>query len=291
MAGQKLTLGFADYLKEAFLRKVRVPGLGGLPANVMALGVFGVLGLINPGFWLLGAAGELLYLSLRSSSARFQKLVQGERLLAAQKQWEQDLSKSVTLLSDDGQLRYKRLLAQCRAILSISEKLGAGSASMDDMRSRNLNQLLVLFLRLQRSQELIHGNLKPVERSEIQRNVTQLEKQLATAGENEPLRKSLEGTLAIQQKRMENLERAIGNLKLIEAEMLRIEQQVELLKEEAAMSGSPMAISQKLDTVTTLMDETNRFMQEHSDVLGTIGGDATSEIPDLPRLPGAISER
>src|SRR5262245_38646216 len=110
MAEEKLSLGFMDYLKAAFLRKTRVPGLGGLPTNLMVLGVFGVLGLANPGFWLLGAAGEVLYLTLKSSSARFQKLIQGERLLAAQKNWETDLAKSVTLLSDDSQLRYKRLL-------------------------------------------------------------------------------------------------------------------------------------------------------------------------------------
>lgn len=290
MAEEKLRLGFADYLKEAFLRKVRLPGLGGLPANLMMLGIFGVLGIANPGFWLLGAAGEMLYLTLRSSSARFQKLIQGERLLAAQRQWEADLVKSVTLLSDDGQMRYKRLLAQCRAILGISEKLGGGVQSMDDLRSRNLNQLLVLFLRLQRSQELIEGNLKPVDRGEIQRNVVQLEKALAEVGDNAALRKSLEGTLAIQKKRMENLERALGNLKLIKAEMQRIEQQVELLKEEAAVSSSPTAISLKLDTVTTLMDETNRFMQEHSDVLGSIGGDPATEVPDLPRLAHSASE-
>lgn len=290
MADEKVSLGFTDYLKEAFLRKVRVPGLGGLPANLMVMGIFAVLGIANPGFWLLGAAGEMLYLSLRSSSGRFQKIVQGERLLAAQRRWEADLVKSVALLSDDGQMRYKRLLAQCRAILGISEKLGGGVQSMDDMRSRNLNQLLVLFLRLQRSQELIEGNLKPVDRGEMQRNVGQLEKALADAGDNEALKKSLEGTLAIQKKRMENLERALGNLKLIEAEMLRIEQQVELLREEAAVSGSPTAISEKLDTVTTLMDETNRFMQEHSDVLGTIGGDVVSEVPELPRLLNSASE-
>ena len=62
------------------------------------------------------------------------------------------------------------------------------------------------------------------------------------------------------------------------------------MREEAAVSGSPMAISQKLDTVTTLMDETHRFMQEHSDVLGSLGGDPASEVPDLPRLPGSVAE-
>ena len=81
-------LGYFDYVKKAFWRKVDVRGLGALPLNPMALAAFAVLGMANPGFWLLGAAYEVAYLALRSSSARFQKLIDGERLLAAQEGWE-----------------------------------------------------------------------------------------------------------------------------------------------------------------------------------------------------------
>ena len=62
MASEKLSFG--DYVKEAFLRRVEVPGLGGMPLNVLVVAAFAVLGLANPGFWFLGAALEGLYLTL-----------------------------------------------------------------------------------------------------------------------------------------------------------------------------------------------------------------------------------
>lgn len=291
MAQADLDLGFWDYVKAAFYRKVPMPLLGRMPVNLMALGVLGVLGLANPGFWLLGLAAEMGYLGGVAGSGRFQKLIQGERLLGAQRGWEVELSQAVTRLGTENQERYKRLLEGCRAILGIADKLEAGSLGhLRDMRSRNLNQLLVIFLRLLASQEVISGNLNNLGRGELERNVAQVEKALEQAKGNEPLMRSLEGTLAIQKKRLENLQRAQGNLQLIEAELLRIEQQVELLREEAAVAGSPDLLSQKLDAVTSTMGETTRWMDEHREILGSLGESPLTEVPDMPRLPGMARE-
>lgn len=291
MAKAGHNLGFWDYVKAAFYRKVPLPLLGRMPVNLMAVGVFGVLGLANPGFWLLGLAAELGYLGGVAGSGRFQKLIQGERLLGAQRGWELELAHAVTRLTAESQDRYKRLLEQCRAILGIADRLEGGSlGNLRDMRSQNLNQLLVIFLRLLASQEVISGNLNNLGRGELERNVAQIEKALEQAKGNPPLTRSLEGTLAIQRKRLENFQRAQSNLQLIEAELLRIEQQVELLREEAAVSGSPDLLSQKLDAVTTTMGETTRWMDEHREILGSLGESSLVEVPDMPRLPGMVRE-
>ncbi len=46
------------YLMAAFHRRTRIPFLGDLPVNKLAIAAFAVLGLANPGFWFLGAAGR-----------------------------------------------------------------------------------------------------------------------------------------------------------------------------------------------------------------------------------------
>lgn len=291
MAKADHDLGFWDYVKAAFYRKVPMPLLGRMPANLMAVGVFAVLGLANPGFWLLGLAAELGYLGGVAGSGRFQKLIQGEQLLGAQRGWEGELAQAVARLGKENQDRYKRLLDGCRAILGIADKLEAGSLdNLRDMRAHNLNQLLVIFLRLLASQEVISGSLSNLGQGELERNVTQVEKALEQAKGNPPLARSLEGTLAIQRKRLENLQRAQGSLQLIEAELLRIEQQVELLREEAAVAGSPDLLSQKLDSVTSTMGETTRWMDENREILGSLGESALSEVPEMPRLPGMVRE-
>lgn len=291
MAEAGSDFSFFDYVREAFFRKVKVPLLGGLPANLMALGIVGVLGIANPGFWLLGLAGELAYLAGVAGSGRFQKLVQGERLLSAQKGWETQLSQAVLRLTNDNQERYKAVLEQCRAILGIADKLDTQNlGGLRDMRSRNLNQLLVIFLRLLASGEVIESNLKNADRRSLEASITQLEGALGQANDNEALKRSLMGTLEIQKKRLDNFTRARASLQVIEAELLRIEEQVKLLREEAAVSGDPASLSSRLDTVTSLMNETTRWMDENAQILGSVGSDATSEVPELPRLPGLVSE-
>jgi len=273
------------YLREAFGRRVRVPLLGHLPVNVMAVGVLGVLGLANPGFWLLGAAGEVLYLVLKASSPRFQKLLEGERLLAEQKTWEEKVAEGVARLEPTSRARYRRLLGQCRLILGISDSLDATSlGNFRDLRARSLNQMLGIYLRLLSSREVIVANLSRLDRSELEAEIARLEERLAAASGDAALARSLQGTLDIQRKRLENLARAQASQAVIDAELERIEQQVELIREEAAVTGRPEQLSVRLDAVTSTMSETSRWMEEHAEFLGSLGGDeAAAQLPELPK--------
>ena len=78
MAGDSLT--FWDYLKAAFRWKTRLPLLGAMPLNQLALAAFFIFGFVNRGFWLLGIAFETAYLMLLAGSPRFQHLVRALRL-------------------------------------------------------------------------------------------------------------------------------------------------------------------------------------------------------------------
>lgn len=283
-------LSFGDYLLAAFTQRKRIPLLGHLPLNLMALGVFAVLGLANPGFWLLGTAFETAYLFLRSSSARFQKLVQGQRLLDAQRSWEDHLHAEVNKLEEADRERYRRLLEQCRRILGLSEALGEDSlGSFRDLRSRSLNQLLAIFLRLLRSRALIADNVEGIDRKALELEVKTLGERMAALpeGDDPPLARSLQGTLDIQRKRLANLDRAEASLRVIEAELKRIERQAELLREEAAVSGGPANLSDRLDEVTTAMTETSRWMDEQAELLGPLALPEASPSAGLPTLPQA----
>ncbi|MEM7482106.1 MAG: hypothetical protein AAF481_13100 [Acidobacteriota bacterium] len=282
------SLGFGDYLKAAFFRKVNVPLLGAVPLNLMLVGVFGVLGIANPGFWLLGAAVELGLVTATAASERFQKVVQGEALQAAQQRFDHKVQKSIVRLSPAGRERYRRLLQECRRILGITEGIGRDDlgGNLADMKARNLNQLLGIFLRLLASRESIVQNLKDLDRDILALEIADLQERLAKIGdEADPaLRRSLEGTLEIQQRRLENLERADKSLRVIDSELARIEQQVELIREESAVSGGPGALSTRLDSVTATMTETHRWMDENRDLLGPAGQDEDFELPALPTI-------
>jgi hypothetical protein len=280
-------LSFWEYVREAFHRRVKVPLLGQMPANKMALGTFAVLGLANPGFWLLGAALEVSYLFLLAGSERFQKVVDGERLLQVQEAWRDKVHRGVNQLSPAGRQRYRHLLAQCRRILGISETLGSDSlGNFRDLRARSLNQLLSIFLKLLTSRELIVTNVQELDRAGLDQETQELERRIESLQTGSPLRRSLEGTLEIHRRRLDNWSRAGQSLKVIDAELERIEKQVELVREESAVGQSPEFLSSRLDAVASTMSETNRWMEQQADLFGSLGGDeVTPALLRLPELP------
>jgi hypothetical protein len=63
------------YLSAAFTARPRVPGLGAIPVNLLALAGFGIVGLANPAFWFLGLGLEAAYLFGLASNSRFREIV------------------------------------------------------------------------------------------------------------------------------------------------------------------------------------------------------------------------
>ena len=285
MAGEPLS--YWDYVKSAFWRPIRTRVLGAMPLTQMLLVSFGLAGFVNPGFWLLGLAGIVAFVGGRSASARFQKLVEAERIAARAGSAEDRMKAAYDRLEPASQARYRAVVVVCR------EVLGLGAASSDsgvaDFRAGNLNQMLWLFLRLLASRESITDTLARVDRRQLDAGIANLKSRLGAAGDPEgPLARSLKATLEIQEKRFANLDTATNNLAVIDAELERIEQQVRLVREESAVVASPEALSARLDSVSSTLSETSRWMDQHADLMTdmtSVDIDASS-MPALPRTPG-----
>jgi len=284
------TYGFWDYVKAAFMRRAHLPGLGHMPLNLTGIAGIALLGLWNPGFWLLGAAIEVAYLVLKASSPRFQKLLQGEALLRQQRGGTEKIQAAAQSLTPPSLERYRRLLEQCRLILGIQGPVDP-SGTLGDLRGGSLNQLLWLFLRLLTSRELMQATLGQVNRQALESDVARLQERLAQAGTDTPLARSLKATLDIQSKRLENLAKAKTNLEVVESELDRIEQQVRLIREEAAVSGGPEFISAKLDAVSATLSETSQWMDQHAEFFSSLavdeplGGALTAPVPAAETAP------
>lgn len=263
----KSELGFLDYVKAAFSWRYRVPGMGHLPLNILALVGFGILGLGHPAFWLLGLAFEAGYLSLMSGDARFQRLVQGRKLMAERAVWQAKQSNLFDSLDPQSQNRYRSLADTCQQILKSTQSLSAGTA-MDDLRTGSLSQMAWMFLKLLYTKIRTKTITEKVSPSELEAEIKKLTEQLAAEPEGSAMQRSLQGTLEIQKKRLENLNRAKESLKIIEAELCRIEHQVKLLNEEAAMASDPEALTVRLDGVMQSLDGTNKWMSEHGELFG-----------------------
>ncbi len=295
-------LGYVDFLKAAWRFRPKVPGLGRMPLQGLGLWAFGVLGLLNPGFWLLGLALQLAFLFGLASQERFQKLVAAQRLQANQQGYESKILNAVARLTPTAQERYRKLLAQSRRVLGIAETLDEDQLlSVRDVRAGSLNQLLWIFLRLLATREVLMENLSRVDRRTLEAEIAKLKTRVEAEQAKAPdattesaLLRSLRGTLEIQQKRLDNFDRAQQNQQVIDAELERIEQQVMLIREETAVGGKAEVLSNRLDAVTGTLSETNRWMEQNAELFGSLGADslgmAPTELPELPNLPPPLEQ-
>src|SRR2546426_12445848 len=94
---------FWDYVRSAF--NARPMGMF-VPPNWIGLGVFGFLGLLNPGFWIIGLGLELAYLGRLATDPRFQRLVEGERLSGERLRWQEKLAELIGPLPQENQQRF-----------------------------------------------------------------------------------------------------------------------------------------------------------------------------------------
>jgi hypothetical protein len=264
----KNNLGFFDYLKAAFSWPVYVSGLGRMPLNYLILAGFAILGLGNPGFWLLGLAYEIGYLLFMAGSNRFQKLVQGDLLLKQRKIWKEKQNNLFTSLDGASQRRYADLARLCTQIIHNADT-SRGNDQLD-LRISGLNQLLWTFIKLLNSRIKISKMLMQVTRADIEREIKKISDQLTREDPASAIYRSLQGTLEIEKKRLENLIKAGESIKVVDSELDRIEKQVTLLHEEYLVSSAPDLLTNKLDAVMQSLQGTSRWMSEHNELFGSI---------------------
>lgn len=274
---------FWELVLEAFHRRPAVKGLGPVPWNKVALAATAILGFGNPGFWLLGIAGELAYLYLSATNDRFRSLVRAKRLEGERTTTEQQIETWLAELSPGGRRRFEALTANCRQVQKVYETLRPGGLSViDEQRWRGLDQLLWLFLRLSVSLELLERQMGSVDPAGLQQEVDALRAEIAAlAPASEALRKSKQSLLELKVRRLENLGRAGEARQILASELQRVEQQVELLREEAAMSRNAESLSARIDSVAGTLSENDSWMRQHEEFLSDLGVESNVAAPQI----------
>ncbi|MBF0546823.1 MAG: hypothetical protein HQM08_20450 [Candidatus Riflebacteria bacterium] len=262
---KKKEFGFLDYLSEAFNAKYVFPLMGAIPINKVLLAGFGLLGLGNPGFWFLGGALELGYLWLVSTNPQFQNSLRAKQYDQEKLSETNELSKLATQLDDFSNNKMKALN---KNLSEIGELMDSNSEAYQNFaresKLQSLNQLSVVFLKLLISKKLIKDSLHLTNLKEIKLEIAELTKQLNDSSVSETLKHSLQGNLEIRQKRLENFSHAEENLRLVDLELERIENQVQLIREQIALNQTPEGLSSSIDIIGSTMTQTEEWIQNNS---------------------------
>ena len=272
--------GVGDYIRKAF--NARPIGMF-VPPNWIGLGIFGVLGLINPGFWVIGLGLEAGYLWALGTNHRFQRFVAASQQVQTRQQWQAKVAALAHQLNSEDQQRYRNLEERCRTLLEQQVHLQTPSSGLQ-AEGEGLGKLLWVFLRLLLTRQAITRIIrsaveKPDDASAIEERIRSLQAQLS-GPMTEDLKKSLAGQIEILQQRLQKRSEAKDKLAFLDAELMRIQEQVELIREQAVLSADPETLSQRIDRITTTLGGTTQWMRDQQKIYGAVE-DMMSEPPPL----------
>ncbi len=272
--------GIWDYIRKAF--NARPIGMF-IPPNWIGLGVFGMLGMLDPGVWVIGMGLELGYLWILGTNHRFQRFVAASQQLQARQQWQGKIDALVRQLGSEDQQRYRNLEGRCRGILEQQVHLQTPSQGLQ-AEQEGLGRLLWVYLRLLTTRQAIYRVIRvaaesPDESAALEQRIGTLQARL-----NEPLseelKRSLTGQIEILQQRLEKRREAKQKLAFLDAELTRIQEQVELVREQAVLSADPETLSQRIDQVTATLGSTTQWISDQQKIYGAVE-DLMSEPPPV----------
>jgi len=274
--------GFVDYVTAAF--NARPIGMFVAP-NWVGLATFGLLGLSNPGFWVIGAGLEIGYLLALATNSRFQQTVNARPIDAARKTWNERVQRVLGRLDPSDRTAYEALAERCRSIVEIQLHSADDPPHGLEAQADSLGRLSWMYLRLLLARRTINTVLGGAQNdAELQRRIAALERQQGQTGLSDELARSIGGQLEILRQRLQQRNDGDRKLAFIEAELERIQQQIELIREQAALSSDPELLSHRIDAITATLGSTGQWIRDQQQVYGAMD-DLIAEPP--PLLPDA----
>jgi len=257
------------YLKAAFFVGLEVPGLGRVPVNALAAAGFLILGFGHPGFWLLGLAAEGAIVPSLAFNKRFQNVVDAEGKQLATGDSQSKRASLIKLLPSDYQSRLLNLERRCDKVLEVYRNAQAEEFLIDTNRDALENLKWVYLKLLIARYHLLTAGTDDTPES-LEKKIKSLESEIQNGSETPALRQSRAATLDILKRRLANIQRREQSLEEVESDLTRVESQVDLILDNAAMQGKPQTISTDLELASDL-------------VSGGMFGDAESAVADLER--------
>ncbi len=232
-----------------------MPGLGRVPVNVIVLAGFGILGLGHEAFWFLGAGLETAYLATLVANDRFRVWVDAVKNEQSLGDANSEQNALLHPLLEERQKRHRSLLRRIDDTFHQYRKSDVGEVLAETNRAA-LDQLALFHLKLLAAQQNLDDLQASTNEDTLRREIDQVRRELGLEKITPTLRVSKQATLNILEKRLTNLERREHSLSEIEGDLDRIEAQVALAYENAAMTNQPETISANIQIASHLLDET-----------------------------------
>jgi hypothetical protein len=237
------------YLWHAFFARPDIPLLR-LPWNALAVVAAGVAGWWDPSIWGVATAGELIYLFTLASNPGFQQYIRGRATVALRGDTEEARKNLLSRVGGAARQRYVKLEKKRRQLETLYRDT-AGDDLFADSNTNAMQKLTWLYLNLLVAQRnLIVAPASDA--AELEQQIRTFERELASAP-SDAARTSKEATIRLLRERLGNIQHKTTYLAEIEADLARIETQLDFALEEATLRGRPAAISANVELTSRLL--------------------------------------
>lgn len=262
-------------LRHAFFLRVPIPGLGDLPLNLVACATAAALGIIHPGFWLLGLGCETLYLLTLTTNPRFRRLVEA---LDRDRDRDGVVAGLLAGLPADLRVVHQRLADIAAKAAALQSDSVAGRDTLDD--------LVVIALRLLTAQHHLRTVIGETDEAALR---SRLESGRRELDANPAVRQSQLANLELIERRLTILQRNQEFLRRIAADLQRIESQLTLALEEASGgAGSQIDLTIGLDLAGRLLDA--GVYGESAAAVASLAPPAPAGTVALPAPAGTVAQ-
>ena len=275
--------GLREYLKRGFLYRWNLLLLaGGLGAALLSPFPDALIPMV--------AAAEAVYLGGLISFPRFRKAIDAQIYHESRPPQQSADPNARSLydilgnLSSEPRRRFEQIRARCVEMRSIAGgvrgRTGSTAQPGEDLSTPALDRLLWVFLRLLVSQEALNRFLQQTDVAEIRRRLEETKARLdKVKGGEERLIRSLTDSIAAQDLRLQNYERAQANFEFVRVELDRIEAKIQVLAESSVNRQDPDFLSRQIDSVTESMQSTEKAISELQQITGLV--DEMQEPPAI----------
>jgi hypothetical protein len=116
----------------------------------------------------------------------------------------------------------------------------------------SLDKLVWIFLKLLVARDHLTNELGVASREGLEKSIAELKRTSGMQDSSSTLARSQQATLTILERRLENLGNRGRLLAENESDLQRIEAQVELMRENAAIEGKPAAVDAEIELASDL---------------------------------------
>lgn len=242
------------YVKSAFLVGVDVPGLGRVPLNALAACGIGIMGFGEHAIWLLGLGLEAAVVSSLAFNKRFQNWVDASSFKQSDDQVAQENAAMARVLPTDAKARLNKLQAKCEQTIQMYRNLQSDEFEFTIETNREaLKKLQRTYLKLLVAKQHLAELDSPDAEQALKTQIVNLETDLRRTNDSPSVHESKTATLNILKKRLGNLQRKAETLEEIDSDLMRIEAQVDLVRENAGMQSKPQTISADIELASDLV--------------------------------------